>query len=83
MHYVKREEVQVMIDTAITRHNRNASMISMCLGIVFLALFVDGFLRVIGMVPPFLGIDVNIMSELENRLSQTILDNIHRVPTSM
>jgi hypothetical protein len=76
VHYVSKDEVQLMIEAAITRHNRNASMISMCLGIVFLALFVDGFLRVLGMVPPFLGIDVSIMSELEHRTIQSILDKI-------
>ena len=37
------ERVQEMIDAAITQHNRNASMISMCLGIIFLALFAEGF----------------------------------------
>ena len=41
--YVTKEEVQEMIDAAITQHNRNASMISMCLGIIFLALFAEGF----------------------------------------
>jgi hypothetical protein len=74
--YVNKDEVKLMIDAAITRHNRNASIISMCLGIVFLALFVDGFLRVLGMVPPFLGIDVSIMSELEHRAIQSILEKI-------
>jgi hypothetical protein len=58
-------QIQLMIDEsiekAIRRHNRNASMISMTLGIIFLALFCEGFLRVIGMIPPFLGIDVSIM----------------------
>ena len=42
---------QAMIDAAITLHNRNASMISMCLGIIFLALLAEGFFRVIGMIP--------------------------------
>tara|TARA_A200000113_G_scaffold104557_1_gene93957 strand:+ start:717 stop:929 length:213 start_codon:yes stop_codon:yes gene_type:complete len=64
MHYISKEEVSLMIDAAITRHNRNASMISMALGVLFLGLFVDGFLRVIGVVPPFLGIDVNILSDI-------------------
>ena len=45
-----------MIDAAITQHNRNASMISMVLGIIFLALFVDGFFRTIGMIPPSWGL---------------------------
>ena len=59
-----KEEVQQMIDAAITQHNRNASMISMVLGIIFLALFVDGFFRTIGMIPPFLGIDVSIIKSM-------------------
>ena len=50
-----------MIEAKIRRHNRNASMVSMVLGIMFLAAFVDGFLRVIGKIAPFLGIDVSIM----------------------
>jgi hypothetical protein len=33
----------------------------MLLGFAFLGAFVDGFLRVIGKIAPFLGIDVNIM----------------------
>ncbi len=61
-----------MIDAAITQHNRNASMISMVLGILFLALFVDGFFRTIGMIPPFLGIDVSIIKEVV----QEVLDKI-------
>ena len=49
---VTREEVQEMIDAAIRRHNRNASIISMCVGWVVLALFAEGLLRLIGVVPP-------------------------------
>ena len=56
-----RDEVDEMIEDKIRRHNRNASLISMLLGFAFLGAFVDGFLRVIGKIAPFLGIDVNIM----------------------
>ena len=52
--YVSREEVQEMIDAAIRRHNRNASIISMCVGWVVLALFAEGLLRLIGVIPPVL-----------------------------
>ena len=52
--YVTREEVQEMIDDAIRRHNRNASIISMCVGWVVLALFAEGLLRLIGVIPPVL-----------------------------
>ena len=51
---VSREEVQEMIDAAIRRHNRNASIISMCVGWVVLALFAEGLLRLIGAIPPLL-----------------------------
>ena len=50
--FVSRAEVQEMIDAAIRRHNRNASIISMCFGWVVLALFAEGLLRLIGVIPP-------------------------------
>ena len=50
--YVTRTEVQEMIDDAIRRHNRNASIISMCVGWVVLALFAEGLLRLVGVIPP-------------------------------
>ena len=59
---VSRDEVQEMIDAAIRRHNRNASIISMCVGWVVLALFAEGLLRLIGIIPPlfpFLKITLN------------------------
>jgi predicted nucleic acid-binding Zn ribbon protein len=49
---LSREEVQEMIDDAIRKHNRNASIISMCVGWIVLALFAEGLLRLIGVVPP-------------------------------
>jgi len=52
--YVTRTEVQEMIDAAIRRHNRNASIISMCVGWVVLALFAEGLLRLVGAIPPVL-----------------------------
>ena len=51
---VSRSEVQEMIDAAIRRHNRNASIISMCVGWVVLALFAEGLLRLVGAIPPVL-----------------------------
>jgi len=52
--FITRSEVQEMIDAAIRRHNRNASIISMCVGWVVLALFAEGLLRLVGVVPPLL-----------------------------
>ena len=49
---VSRTEVQEMIDAAIRQHNRNASIISMCVGWVVWLLFAEGLLRLIGVIPP-------------------------------
>jgi hypothetical protein len=53
-NYPTHAEVQEMIDAAIRRHNRNASIISMCVGWVVLALFAEGLLRLVGVIPPLL-----------------------------
>ena len=52
--FISRSEVQEMIDAAIRRHNRNASIISMCVGWVVLSLFAEGLLRLVGVIPPLL-----------------------------
>ena len=53
-HYVTQEQCQEMIDDAIRKHNRNASIISMCVGWVVLALFAEGLLRLVGAIDPIL-----------------------------
>ena len=61
-HHVTKEECQEMIDAAIRRHNRNASIISFCVGWVVLALFSEGLLRLIGVIPPiFPWLDLKIL----------------------
>ncbi len=52
VHYITEEKCQEMIDDAIRKHNRNAGIISMCVGWVVLALFAEGLLRLIGVIPP-------------------------------
>lgn len=53
-----KDEVQTMIDQsiekAIRKHNKNAGIISMCVGWVVLSLFAEGLLRLIGVIPPLL-----------------------------
>lgn len=72
-HHVTEEKCQEMIDAAIRQHNRNASIISMCLGILFLAAFVDGFLRAIGIVPPFMDIDINLMNKVIEQVKSEVI----------
>ena len=51
-------------------------MISMILGFTALALFVDGLLRLLGIIPPFMHLDVNILDKIET----DIIDRIKQVP---
>tara|TARA_B100000035_G_C20989008_1_gene549296 strand:+ start:1081 stop:1353 length:273 start_codon:yes stop_codon:yes gene_type:complete len=72
-HPVTKKEVEEMIEFAINRHNRNAGLISMVLGFLFIALFTDGFFRVIGEIPPFMGIDVDILKDVVERTKDEVL----------
>ena len=67
----------VKIDEAsMAKHNREATVISMILGFTTLALFVDGLLRMLGIIPPFMHLDVNILDKIET----DIIDRIKQVP---
>jgi len=86
-----KDEVDALIDAAVDRavaearrideesmakHNRDATVISMILGFTTLALFVDGLLRMLGIIPPFMDLDVNILNKIET----DIIDKIRQVP---
>ena len=63
-------------EASMKKHNREATVISMILGFTTLALFVDGLLRMLGIVPPFMEIDINILDKIET----DIIDKIKQVP---
>ena len=67
-HHISKKEVQEMIDLAIKQHNYNASIISMILGTIVLALFLDGLLRLLGIIPPFMGLNVSIIQEIIDKI---------------
>ena len=86
-----KEEVDVLISTAVkeaveeakrideesmAKHNRDATVISMILGFTTLALFVDGLLRMLGIIPPFMEIDINILDKIQT----DIIDRVRQVP---
>ena len=52
----------------------------MILGFTTLALFVDGLLRVLGIVPPFMDLDVNILERIVDRVETDVVDKIRQVP---
>ena len=68
-----REECEAMIEFAINQHNRNAGLISMALGFAFIALFADGLFRTLGLIPPFMGIDVSIVQDVVDKLKDEML----------
>ena len=71
----------VRIDEAsMAKHNRDATVISMILGFTTLALFVDGLLRMLGIVPPFMDLDVNILERIADRVESDVIDKIRQVP---
>ena len=89
-----KDEVDVLIDAAVreavaeavrideasmAKHNREATVISMILGFTTLALFVDGLLRMLGIIPPFMDIDVNILDVIVDRVKSDI-DSVRQVP---
>ena len=70
------EEAKKIDDESMAKHNRDATVISMILGFTTLALFVDGLLRMLGIIPPFMHLDVNILDKIET----DIIDRIKQVP---
>ena len=56
------EEIQDMIDDAMNHHVKTSTIISAVLGFTLLALYIEGLLRLLGVIPPFMGIDISLMS---------------------
>ena len=70
------EEAKKIDEESMAKHNRDATVISMILGFTTLALFVDGLLRMFGIIPPFMDLDVNILDKIET----DIIDRVKQVP---
>ena len=62
----------------MAKHNRNATIISMILGLICLALFVDGLLRILGIIPPFLDLDVNVIDDVIEKVDNDVLPYIQK-----
>ena len=82
--YYTKAEVDVMIAAAVAeaheadrismaKHNRSATIISMILGLICLALFVDGLLRILGIIPPFADIDISIVDKIVDKVESDVI----------
>ena len=70
------DEARKIDEESMKKHNRDATDNRMILGFTTLALFVDGLLRMLGIIPPFMHLDVNILDKIET----DIIDKIKQVP---
>ena len=70
------EEAKKIDEDSMAKHNRDATVISMILGFTTLALFVDGLLRMLGIIPPFMEIHINILDKIDT----DIIDRVKQVP---
>ncbi len=70
------EEARRIDEASMAKHNREATVISMILGFTCLALFLDGLLRILGVIPPFMHLDVNVIDQIKDQVETDILDDV-------
>jgi len=73
-------EARAIDEESMRKHNRDATIISMILGFTCLALFVDGLLRILGIIPPFAGLDVNVIDDIIEKVESDILPLVQKLP---
>ena len=54
------------------------AIISMILCLIALALFLDGLLRILGIIPPFMDLDVGIIDEIVERVEKDLFPYIQK-----
>ena len=74
------EEARRIDEASMAEHNFKATIISMVLGFICLALFLDGTLRLLGIIPPFLDIDISIVDKIADKVENEVLPLIQRLP---
>ena len=87
--FYTKDEVNMLIQAAVAeakemdrelmaKHNRNATIISMILGLICLALFLYGLLRILGIIPPFMVLDVDIIDEIVERVESDVIPMVQQ-----
>ena len=67
------EEARKIDEASMRKHNWTATIISMILGLIALSLFVDGLLRILGIIPPFMDLDVDIIDDIVERVESDMI----------
>ena len=71
-------EARAIDEASMRKHNRDATIISMILGFTCLALFLDGTLRLLGIIPPFLDIDISIVDKIAEKVETEVVPLINQ-----
>ena len=72
------EEARAIDEASMAEHNFKATIISMVLGFTCLALFLDGTLRLLGIIPPFLDIDISIVDKIAEKVETEVMPLINQ-----
>ena len=75
------DEARASDEKSMAEHNFKATIISMILGFICLALFVDGLLRILGIIPPFMDIDVSVVDEIIERVESDVIPLVQDAAT--
>ena len=67
------DEARAIDEKSMAEHNFKATIISMILGFICLALFLDGTLRLLGIIPPFMDIDISIVDKIAEKVETEVL----------
>ena len=67
------EEARKIDEASMRKHNWTATIISMILGLIALSLFVDGLLRILGIIPPFMDLDVGIIDDIVEKVESDMI----------
>ena len=72
------DEAKEIDRLSMAKHNRDATIISMILGFTCLALFVDGLLRILGIIPPFMDLDVNVVDDIVDKVEGDLIPQLSK-----
>ena len=72
------EEARRIDEASMAEHNFKATIISMILGFTCLALFLDGTLRLLGIIPPFMDIDISIIDKVADKVETEIMPLVNQ-----
>ena len=70
------DEARAIDEKSMADHNFKATIISMILGFICLALFLDGLLRILGIIPPFMDLDVNVIDDIKEKVESDMIPMI-------